>query len=63
MTKTQKSLFKELKKDKHRLAFVEMLRVQQAALGKYSHWQVAYDKKLKKKKIKLVWDKNKEKVA
>jgi len=56
MTKAQKSLFKGLKKDKHRLAFVEMLRTQQAQLGRYKHWDVAYAKKLKKKKIKLVWD-------
>ncbi|MFP7674453.1 DUF1289 domain-containing protein [Marivita sp. S0852] len=59
MTKAQKSLFKDLKKDKHRLAFVEMLQRQQDALGKYSHWKLAYAKKLKKKKIKLVWDTDK----
>ncbi|WP_425038621.1 DUF1289 domain-containing protein [Primorskyibacter sp. S187A] len=56
MTKAQKSLFKELKKDKHRLAFIEMLRTQQDSLGKYKHWAPAYDSKLKKKKIKLTWD-------
>jgi len=56
MTKAQKSLFKQLKKDKHRLAFVEMLRAQQAAMGRYTHWAVAYAKKLKKRKIKLVWN-------
>lgn len=55
MTKAQKSLFKELKKDKHKLAFVEMLVGQQTALGRYSHWDLAYGKKLKKRKIKLEW--------
>ena len=35
MTKAQKSLFKELKKDKHREAFVEMLVGQQTMLGRY----------------------------
>jgi predicted Fe-S protein YdhL (DUF1289 family) len=56
MTKAQKSLFKQLKKDKHRVAFVEMLRAQQAAMGRYKHWDAAYEKKLKKRKIKLVWN-------
>lgn len=59
MTKAQKSMFKKLKNDKHRLAFIDMLRSQQATMGKYSHWNVAYGKKLRKKKIKLVWDKDK----
>ncbi len=59
MTKSQKSMFKKLKSDKHRLAFVDMLRAQQAVMGKYLHWERAYTKKLRKKKIKLVWDKNK----
>jgi len=51
MTKAQKSLFKGLKKDTHRVAFVEMLTAQQDRMGKYSHWHTAYLKKLKKKKI------------
>jgi len=51
MTKTQKSLFKSLKKDNHRIAFVEMLIAQQAQMGKYSHWEQSYRKKLAKKKI------------
>lgn len=61
MTKTQKSMFKKLKNDKHRLAFVEMLRAQQAIMGKFLHWEPAYAKKLRKRKIKLkvVWDKDK----
>jgi predicted Fe-S protein YdhL (DUF1289 family) len=59
MTKAQKSMFKKLKSDKHRLAFVEMLRAQQAQMGKYSHWTPAYARKLKKRKLKLVWDQGK----
>ena len=52
MTKAQKSLFKSLKKDKHRLAFVEMLHEQQKADGRYAHWFEAYVKKCKKKKVR-----------
>lgn len=52
MTKAQKSLFKGLKKNAHRVAFVEMLAAQQDRMGKYSHWRIAYLKKLKKKKAK-----------
>ena len=57
MTKAQKSLFKQVKKDKHRIAFVQMLQQQQEALGKYKHWGPAYAKKLAKKKAKAVWEK------
>lgn len=52
MSKTQKSLFRSLKKDAHRDAFVQMLTAQQDRMGKYGHWREAYLKKLKKKKIK-----------
>lgn len=51
MTKTQKSLFKGLKKDPHRRAFIEMLTAQQRRLGKYRHWQIAYEKALRKRDI------------
>lgn len=51
MTKAQKSMFKKLKKDEHRRGFVKMLIAQQAQMGKYKHWSVAYAKKLSKKKI------------
>ena len=54
MTKAQKSLFKELKKDKHREAFVEMLVAQQSALGRYSHWAPVYRRKCQKKKVRPV---------
>ena len=52
MTKAQKSLFKSLKNDDHRVGFIEMLTSQQSTLGQYTHWQPAYLKKLKKKKVK-----------
>lgn len=51
MTKVQKQMFKTLKKDSYRLAFVQLLRAQQAQLGKYEQWTRAYLKKLKKRKI------------
>lgn len=52
MTKSQKKMFKALKKPEHRAAFVEMLVHQQGDLGKYRHWTVAYAKKCGKKGIK-----------
>lgn len=52
MTKAQKSLFKNLKKESHKRAFVEMLVKQQVALGKYRHWTAAYMRKCLKKKAK-----------
>lgn len=54
MTKAQKSLFKSLKKDGHREAFVAMLVQQQKMLGKYKHWTPAYMRKCLKKKAKPV---------
>ena len=52
MTKAQKSLFKGLRKDAYRQGFVKMLIAQQDIMGKYSHWKLAYRKKLKRKKVK-----------
>ena len=52
MTKAQKSLFKQLKKDKHRHAFVQMLVGQQTRLGKYKHWAPKYLRKCFKKGAK-----------
>lgn len=49
MTKTQKSLFKTLKKDSHQQAFVQMLMAQQEVMGKYTGWRLAYSKKCTKK--------------
>lgn len=54
MTKAQKSLFKSLKKDSHREAFVAMLVQQQKMLGKYKHWAPVYMRKCLKKKAKPV---------
>ena len=52
MTKTQKSLFKGLKKPAHRAAFVDMLVAQQRVMGRYDHWTKAYLKKCTKKGVK-----------
>ena len=52
MTKDQKSLFRQLKKTKHREAFIEMLIGQQSRLGKYSHWSPKYLRKCLKKGVK-----------
>ena len=54
MTKAQKSLFKGLKKEKHRQGFVEMLIGQQSSLGKYAHWTPQYLRICTKKKVKLI---------
>lgn len=53
MTKDQKSAYKKLKKDKHRLAFVRLLMSQQRELGKYRGWAEAYGKKCRKKGAEL----------
>jgi predicted Fe-S protein YdhL (DUF1289 family) len=52
MTKAQKSMFKNLKKDAHREAFVDMLITQQDVIGKYSHWAPRYARKCMKKGVK-----------
>jgi uncharacterized protein len=53
MTKAQKSTFKALKKDKHREAFVELVIAQQAVMGRYKHWEQAFEKRCRKKNITL----------
>ncbi|MDF0603337.1 DUF1289 domain-containing protein [Psychromarinibacter sp. C21-152] len=53
MTKTQKKMFKSLKKPEHQEAFVEMLVHQQNDMGRYTHWAPAYMKKLRKKGVKM----------
>jgi len=53
MTKAQKSTFKKLKKNKHRKAFVELVVAQQSVMGRYEHWQQAYGKRCRKKKVSL----------
>lgn len=52
MTKAQKSLFKTLKKDTHKRAFVELLEHQQNDMGKFKGWRIAYSKKCAKKGVK-----------
>lgn len=49
MTKSQKKIFKGLKKTDERDAFVQMLVHQQNDLGRYSHWAPAYARKCMKK--------------
>ena len=56
MTKAQKSLFKSLKKDAHRAAFVTMLMSQQERLGKYKGWQTGYVRKCAKKGAAVPFD-------
>lgn len=56
MTKAQKSMYKSLKKDKHRAVFVEMLIEQQKRMGRYLHWAPAYLRRCTKKKTKPLVD-------
>ncbi|MEL6980321.1 MAG: DUF1289 domain-containing protein [Pseudomonadota bacterium] len=51
MTKPQKKQFKKLSGSKARKRFVSELTEQQERLGKYTHWTVAYRKKLEKKGV------------
>ncbi len=52
MTKTQKKMFKALKNDDQRAAFIAMLRAQQAQMGKYPAWAPAYLRRCVKKGVK-----------
>ncbi|MCH2077274.1 MAG: DUF1289 domain-containing protein [Rhodobacteraceae bacterium] len=49
MTKSQKKIFKKLKKNAERAAFIEMLKHQQAQLGGYEAWALLYKRKAEKK--------------
>lgn len=53
MTKSQKKLFKSIKRPDQQEGFVQMLTCQQQAMGRYKHWAPAYLKKLKKKKARV----------
>ena len=53
MTKAQKSLFKQLKKDEHKIAFIQMLMTQQSQMGKFPAWLGLYEKKCRKKSVKI----------
>lgn len=54
MTKVQKSLFKALKKNGHRDAFISLILAQQSVMGSYKHWTPAYLRKCLKKKVKPI---------
>ena len=49
MTRDQKSLFRTLKKARHRRAFIVLLRSQQAVMGRYAHWREAYRRRCDKR--------------
>jgi len=53
MTKAQKKLFKSLKSNKHREAFLAMLVAQQNSLGKYKAWLPAYRRRCTRKGAKV----------
>lgn len=53
MTKEQKKISKRLKKDSQREAFVALVMAQQQVMGRYSHWEPAYRKRLRKKGVRL----------
>ena len=50
MNKDQKKIFKSLKKDRMKQAFIKMLCAQQDSLGGYGHWETAYDRKCRNEK-------------
>ncbi|SDL10209.1 DUF1289 domain-containing protein [Paracoccus chinensis] len=49
MTRDQKSLFRKLKKARHKRAFIAMLMSQQAVMGRYAHWQAEYRRRCEKR--------------
>lgn len=51
MTKDQKKRFKKLDGGKARRRFLSELVEQQKSLGKYRHWEIAYDRKCQKKGV------------
>ncbi|MEM6374917.1 MAG: DUF1289 domain-containing protein [Pseudomonadota bacterium] len=53
MTKAQKSMYKQLKTEKHREGFIQMLMAQQESLGKFPAWRGMYEKRCAKKGAKL----------
>jgi predicted Fe-S protein YdhL (DUF1289 family) len=56
LTKDQKFMFKSLKKESHRKGFLTMLMAQQAHLGKFDGWRIAYVKKCQKKGQKMPFE-------
>ena len=53
MTNEQKSLFKKLKSDKHREAFVEMLVSQQRQLGTSKGWAQLYERRCARRGVAI----------
>tara|TARA_Y100000022_G_C13125269_1_gene317754 strand:+ start:542 stop:736 length:195 start_codon:yes stop_codon:yes gene_type:complete len=53
MTKPQKSLFKQLDKDKHKEAFILMLISQQQRVGSSKGWLEEYQRRCAKRKVDL----------
>lgn len=49
MTKTQKKMFKVLKKNGARADFVALVVAQQTVMGRYGHWRPAYVKRCTKR--------------
>lgn len=56
MTKAQKSIYKKLKTDKHRVGFIQMLVSQQESMGKFPAWRGMYMKRCAKKGATLPKD-------
>lgn len=52
MTKSQKRMFKALKKPEHQATFIAFVRLQQDAMSKYRHWEPAFAKKCAKKGVR-----------
>ena len=52
MTKPQKKIYKSLKKNDEKFAFVDLLMAQQRDMGRYTHWLRAYVSKCAKKGVK-----------
>jgi len=49
MTKTQKKISKSLKSKDKQLAFVQLVRMQQAVLGGYEAWEKTHKQRYKSK--------------
>lgn len=52
MTKIQKKMFKSLSKEPQQMAFIDLLKAQQAQFGRFRHWEPAYMRRCQKKGVK-----------
>ncbi|MEL6646097.1 MAG: DUF1289 domain-containing protein [Pseudomonadota bacterium] len=52
MTKIQKKMFKSLSKEPQQMAFIDLLKAQQAQFGRFRHWEPAYKRRCQKKGVK-----------